>query len=89
MSTKVSFSIIAILLFTTVYSFRNTNKYKIDNAVLKKENIELKHFSDSLYYELVPIQNELNRYYLAFEIFLNRNHKAAEQFGNIISDETE
>jgi hypothetical protein len=32
---------------------------------------------------------ELNRYEIAYRIFTERNPKAAEQYGNIISDETE
>jgi len=34
-------------------------------------------------------ENELNRYQIAYKIFLERNPKAASQYGTIISDETE
>ena len=44
---------------------------------------------DSLYYELFPAQIELGRYQIAYEIFLQRNPKAASQYGDIISNETE
>jgi hypothetical protein len=39
--------------------------------------------------ELFPIQIELGRYQVAYEIFMERNPKAASQYGDIISQETE
>jgi hypothetical protein len=42
-----------------------------------------------LYSELYPCEIELNRFQIAFRILEDRNPKAAEQYGNIISDETE
>ncbi len=44
---------------------------------------------DSLYSELFPAQIELGRYQVAYEIFMERNPKAAKQYGTIISEETE
>ena len=44
---------------------------------------------DSLYWELFPVQVELGRYQVAYEIFMERNPKAAKQYGTIISEETE
>ena len=44
---------------------------------------------DSLHMELMPCEIELNRHRVAFEIFMTRNPKAAEQYGTIISEETE
>jgi hypothetical protein len=49
----------------------------------------LHEYSDSLYTELYPAQNELNRYIEALHIFMKRNPKAADQYATIISDETE
>ncbi len=49
----------------------------------------LQNVSDSLYAELFPAQVELGRYQMAFEIFVKRNPKAAEEYSKIISDETE
>lgn len=49
----------------------------------------LKNLSDSLYAENFPCQIELNRYKVAYEIFMERNPKAAKQYGTIISEETE
>lgn len=45
--------------------------------------------NDSLHMELLPAQIELGRYQVAFTIFAERNPKAAEQYGTIISEETE
>jgi hypothetical protein len=52
-------------------------------------NDSLQHRLDSLDAEMFPMEIELNRYEIAFRIFAERNPKAAEQYGNIISDETE
>ncbi len=58
-------------------------------GVLRKQVDSLQHLSDSLYAENFPCQVELGRYQIAYEIFLERNRKAAEQYGTIISEETE
>lgn len=60
---------------------------KIDS--LEKINLSLQNINDSLYAEVFPCQVELTRYQYAYEIFLRRNRKAAEQYGTIISQETE
>jgi hypothetical protein len=44
---------------------------------------------DSMYAENLINEIELNRYKVAYEIFLERNRKAAEEYGTIISNETE
>lgn len=44
---------------------------------------------DSLHAENFPCQIELGRYQVAYEIFMERNPKAAQQYGTIISEETE
>ncbi len=49
----------------------------------------LEKANDSLYTENYPCQIELGRYQMAYQIFLERNKKAAEQYGTIISQETE
>jgi predicted metalloenzyme YecM len=56
---------------------------------LTKQVDSLQKFSDSLHWELLPVEIELGRYRVAFEIFSERNPKAAEQYGTIISNETE
>lgn len=49
----------------------------------------LQNVIDSLHTENFPCQIELGRYQMAYEIFMERNPKAAKQYGDIISDETE
>lgn len=49
----------------------------------------LQNLVDSLYAENYPCQIELNRFQIAYQIFLERNPKAASQYGDIISNETE
>jgi cell division protein FtsL len=56
---------------------------------LTKQVDSLKVLSDSMKVELFPAEVELTRYQVAYEIFSKRNPKAASQFGDIISDETE
>jgi hypothetical protein len=49
----------------------------------------IKHVNDSLQSELFVNSIELGRYKVAYEIFTERNPKAASQYGDIISNETE
>lgn len=56
---------------------------------LTKQVDSLEVLSDSLKVELFPVEVQLGRYQVAYELFLERNPKAASQFGDIISDETE
>lgn len=49
----------------------------------------LQNVVDSLHTENFPCQVELGRYQMAYEIFMERNPKAAKQYGDIISEETE
>jgi hypothetical protein len=63
-------------------------KVKIDENT--KTTIDSLHYViDSLHAENYPCQIELNRYQMAYKIFLNRNPNAAQQYGDIISNETE
>lgn len=55
----------------------------------KAERDSIQKASDSLYNENFPCQIELGRYQVAYEIFMERNPKAAKQYGTIISEETE
>lgn len=58
--------------------------------ISKAQTIDsLQHVIDSLYMENFPCQVELGRYQVAYEIFMKRNPKAASQYGDIISQETE
>lgn len=66
-------------------------KIKLESEV-EKLKVELKknqEYSDSLSMELFPTQIELGRYKVALDILRERNPKAASQYGDIISEETE
>jgi hypothetical protein len=72
------------------------DKYKTDafylpgGDIAKAQQIDsLERRCDSLYNELFPAQVELGRYEVAYSIFLERNPKAAKEYGTIISEETE
>lgn len=71
---------IKILKTTSTQSTVDSLKHRCDS---------LQDLSDSLSSELFPIEIELNRYEMAYRIFMERNPKAAEQYGTIISEETE
>ena len=63
-----------------------------DSLEIKRKNDEIKSLSiknDSLQQENLNIRIEKGRYEVALDIFLERNPKAASQFGDIISKETE
>jgi hypothetical protein len=66
--------------YQSVVKTEMTNKYKVDS---------LQRLVDSLDMENYPCQIELNRFQIAYEIFSRRNPKAASQYGDIISEETE
>ena len=58
--------------------------------IAKAQTIDsLQNKIDSLETEMWPLKVELNRYEIAYEIFMERNPKAAQQYGTIISNETE
>ena len=58
--------------------------------IAKAQTIDsLQKVADSLHAENFPCQVELGRYQMAYEIFMERNPKAAKQYGDIISEETE
>lgn len=56
----------------------------------RKNKIEsLSQINHFLYEKLFPCEIELNRHEIAYEIFMKRNPKAASQYRDIISNETE
>ena len=93
-SIRIAFVIVSLGFLWSLLSMQNyrekyqslltktesANNYKIDS---------LQHLVDSLDMENYPCQIELNRFQVAYEIFMKRNPKAASQYGDIISDETE
>jgi hypothetical protein len=81
-----------LLLYTTVMlgsASSDLKKQKLEIEQLNKDVDSLTILSDSLSVELFPAQVELSRYQIAFELFVKRNPKAASQYGDIISQETE
>lgn len=96
MSEKTLRILVVVFALSFLYTLVMLSNEDID---LKKRNLEIQKLtnqvdslqkkSDSLYSELFPNQVELNRYQIAYELFMERNPKAASQYGDIISQETE
>lgn len=80
-----------------IVSLKEENiKYEVETNMVQggdilRENItdSMQSIIDSMYAENLINEIELNRYKVAYEIFLERNRKAAEEYGTIISNETE
>ena len=83
---SIALVIAMVGLFIQVYS---TSRSQDEAKLYKTKCDSLQHVSDSLYNELLPTQIELNRMQTAYEIFIRKNPKAASQYGDIISNETE
>jgi hypothetical protein len=95
---RVAFVIVSLSLLTSLVMLdkykRLSEKPPVEilggGDISKTHTIDsLQHLVDSLYDENYPCQIELNRFKIAYEIFLRRNPKAASQYGDIISNETE
>jgi hypothetical protein len=82
----ISIVIAMVCLFIQVYF---TSMSQRETAIYKVKCDSLQHVADSLHWELLPTQIELGRYQVAYSIFMERNPKAAKQYGDIISNETE
>jgi hypothetical protein len=95
--------LVVILLITTGIVDYKSQQYKkelqsikprIDSITKKVDSLTRVYDSllwkyDSLDAELYSSDLMLYRYETAYEILMERNPKAASQYGNIISDETE
>lgn len=92
-SLRILIVVFALSFLYTVVMWSNENinskQQKIEIQKLTKEVDSLQVLNDSLNMELFPKEVELSRYQIAYEIFMERNPKAASQFGDIISHETE
>ena len=92
-SLRILIVVFALLFLYTSVMWSNENidskNQKVEIQKLTKEVDSLQILNDSLNMELFPAEVELGRYQVAYEIFLERNPKAASQFGDIISNETE
>lgn len=92
-SLRIAFVVCFLMLLLTLLTLnKSTMKLKEKSLEVEKVRLELDSVqlaADSLYAELYPCEIELNRYEIAYRIFLQRNPKAASQYGDIISKETE
>lgn len=92
-SIKIGFVIIslsfiwAVLKIDTLKHSLNKKTTEMNQITLQRDSLQ--KLSDSLSMELFPKEIELGRYEVAFQIFMERNPKAASQYGDIISEETE
>ena len=92
-SLRIAFVIVSLGFLWMLLKFSlNTEKSKKQDSVihiLQTKNDSLQKVCDSLHDENFSSQIELGRYQVAYQIFMERNPKAASQFGDIISNETE
>jgi hypothetical protein len=83
---------ILILLWSTIMWNNNIDKVNKQNMEISKLKLKvdsLQNLSDSIRMEIFPTEVELGRYQIGYEIFMERNPKAASQYSDIISNETE
>ena len=80
---------IAAMLFLAYMMIYFTRSAQQEVVLYKTKYYNAQRTIDSLQTENYPCQIELNRYKVAYEIFVKRNPKAASQYGDIISNETE
>jgi hypothetical protein len=87
--------VLIFLFFVSIEVYlRADSQYKIKAYVDKSDELQreldsVKYQLDSVKYEMFPLEVELNRHKIAYEIFMERNPLGASQYGNIISNETE
>ena len=90
---RIAFVLISISFLWSLFrvdTLREQNKkdhLKVQELTHRVDSLQ--KLSDSLDMELFPVRIELGRYEVAYKIFLERNPKAAQQYGTIISEETE
>jgi hypothetical protein len=80
--------VVSILCLTAFVDIRRQNSERELTAVQFKLD-SVQRVCDSLQDELLCNEITNVRYERAYQILLRRNPRAAEQYGNIISDETE
>ena len=90
MKLATNLAVIALLTIITIYLIMLPKvQPKTSCAVLQTSYDSLLHQHDSLKDICFPAELELNRYKIAYEIFMRRNPKAAQQYGTIVSNEVE
>ncbi len=87
-------SVLLICYFQQKELVKLRNEPKVEvvlgGDISKAEAIDsMQNIIDSIQAENFPCQVELGRYQTAYQIFMERNPKAAKQYGDIISEETE
>ena len=80
---------LSIELYLRADSDYKTKAYADKSNELQKKLDSVTYQLDSVRYEIFPLQVELNRHKIAYEILMERNPLCATQYGNIISNETE
>ena len=84
---------VLLLTFVCVYimylSSSKSEKLEQELEQYKREMDSIQKIKDSLYDVLLPTEIELGRHQVAFQIFVERNPKCAEEYATIISEETE
>jgi len=95
---KIAFTIIILALLCALIRMEyykdlsETQRIEVlgGGDIAKSQTIDsLQNLVDSLHSENFPCQVELGRYQVAYQIFMEKNPKAASQYGDIISEETE
>ena len=90
MTTKsLKITVVILTLFLIWEIIMSSKNEKVYEQQITTKCDSLQHVADSLYSKGLADEIELNRYKIAFEIFLEKNPKAAEEYGDIISNETE
>jgi hypothetical protein len=90
MSPKSLKIVVVILSLFLIWGLVMNNKKQISyDKQLSIKCDSIQHVADSIHNKSYEDEIELNRYQIAFEIFLKRNPKAAEEYSDIISNETE
>jgi len=80
------------LILSMIGLFIQVNSTSKAQTEIKNCNLRyqaLHEYSDSLYSEMYPAQIELSRHVEALHIFMKRNPKAANEYADIISQQTE
>ena len=86
-SLKVTVVVLSLFLIWEI--IMSSKNQKIYEQQITTNCDSTQHVADSIHNKSYEDEIELNRYQIAFEIFLKRNPKAAEEYGDIISNETE
>jgi len=79
----------ALLFYIMHVSNVRVEQYEKELKKFEMDMDSVLNINDSLSDALLPMEIELGRYQVAYQILMERNPKAAIQYGTIISEETE